>query len=201
MRSENRIRYGTEGEVCRVVAGVRFLFTLVFGGFLFFLWRPARDLLTVDYGFWVGLWAQIVNNWPNKKSPMAQRRPICRSVFLKTLTLVCSWRLPRYKSIHYHYHKNPRRPLAPWETQKHRMVSLKLQKRLAASVLKCGRGKVWLDPNEVNEISMANSSKSLAISVSLFIFVFLSLGLSVKSGSEILFDISLRKILEFNPSD
>jgi len=38
------------------------------------------------------------------------------------------------------------------------MVSLKLQKRLAASVLKCGRGKVWLDPNEVNEISMANSS-------------------------------------------
>jgi hypothetical protein len=41
------------------------------------------------------------------------------------------------------------------------MVSLKLQKRLAASVLKCGRGKVWLDPNEVNEISMANSSTSL----------------------------------------
>ncbi|XP_065043375.1 pumilio homolog 24-like isoform X2 [Musa acuminata AAA Group] len=39
------------------------------------------------------------------------------------------------------------------------MVSLKLQKRLAASVLKCGRGKVWLDPNEVSEISMANSRK------------------------------------------
>ncbi|PON61962.1 Ribosomal protein [Parasponia andersonii] len=39
------------------------------------------------------------------------------------------------------------------------MVSLKLQKRLAASVLKCGKGKVWLDPNEVSEISMANSSK------------------------------------------
>uniref|UniRef100_A0A8R7Q2M6 Ribosomal protein L19 n=1 Tax=Triticum urartu TaxID=4572 RepID=A0A8R7Q2M6_TRIUA len=29
------------------------------------------------------------------------------------------------------------------------MVSLKLQKRLASSVLKCGKGKVWLDPNEV----------------------------------------------------
>jgi large subunit ribosomal protein L19e len=39
------------------------------------------------------------------------------------------------------------------------MVSLKLQKRLAASVLKCGQRKVWLDPNEVNEISMANSSE------------------------------------------
>ncbi|KAK6120173.1 hypothetical protein DH2020_046079 [Rehmannia glutinosa] len=37
------------------------------------------------------------------------------------------------------------------------MVSLKLQKRLAASVLKCGKGKVWLDPNEVSEISLANS--------------------------------------------
>ena len=39
------------------------------------------------------------------------------------------------------------------------MVSLKLQKRLAASVLNCGKRKIWLDPNEVNEISMANSSK------------------------------------------
>merc|ERR1712118_498188 len=38
-----------------------------------------------------------------------------------------------------------------------RMVSLKLQKRLAASVLKCGKRKIWPDPNEVNEISMANS--------------------------------------------
>merc|ERR1711935_1177649 len=37
------------------------------------------------------------------------------------------------------------------------MVSLKLQKRLAASVLKCGQRKIWLDPNEVNETSMANS--------------------------------------------
>ena len=41
------------------------------------------------------------------------------------------------------------------------MVSLKLQKRLAASVLDCGQRKVWLDPNEVNEISMANSREAL----------------------------------------
>lgn len=39
------------------------------------------------------------------------------------------------------------------------MVTLKLQKRLAASVLGCGKKKVWMDPNEVNEISAANSSK------------------------------------------
>jgi len=41
------------------------------------------------------------------------------------------------------------------------MVSLKLQKRLAASVLKCGKGRVWLDPNEANEISMANSRQNI----------------------------------------
>jgi hypothetical protein len=41
------------------------------------------------------------------------------------------------------------------------MVSLKLQKRLASSVMKCGKRKVWLDPNEVSEISMANSRQNI----------------------------------------
>lgn len=41
------------------------------------------------------------------------------------------------------------------------MASLLLQKRLAASVLKCGKRKVWLDPNEINEISMANSRQNI----------------------------------------
>ena len=45
------------------------------------------------------------------------------------------------------------------------MVSLKLQKRLAASVLKCGKGKVWLDPNEMNEISVTNSRQVSYISI------------------------------------
>jgi len=36
---------------------------------------------------------------------------------------------------------------------------LRLQKRLAASVLRCGKKKVWLDPNETNEIANANSRK------------------------------------------
>jgi Ribosomal protein L19e len=45
-------------------------------------------------------------------------------------------------------------------SQQRTMVSLKLQKRLAAAVLECGRNKVWLDPNEINEICMANSSTS-----------------------------------------
>ena len=36
-----------------------------------------------------------------------------------------------------------------------------MQKRLAAAVLKCGRKKVWLDPQEVNDISMANSRQNI----------------------------------------
>merc|ERR1739844_444479 len=39
--------------------------------------------------------------------------------------------------------------------------SLKLQKRLAASVMKCGQKKVWLDPNEINEIANANSRQNI----------------------------------------
>lgn len=37
------------------------------------------------------------------------------------------------------------------------MVSLKLQKRLAASVFECGKRKVWLDPNENSAIHNAHS--------------------------------------------
>eukprot|EP01005_Ploeotia_sp_CARIB1_P001438 NODE_368_length_898_cov_391.536965_g360_i0.p1 GENE.NODE_368_length_898_cov_391.536965_g360_i0~~NODE_368_length_898_cov_391.536965_g360_i0.p1 ORF type:complete len:246 (+),score=60.14 NODE_368_length_898_cov_391.536965_g360_i0:72-809(+) len=37
------------------------------------------------------------------------------------------------------------------------MVSLRMQKRLAAQILRCGQGRVWLDPNETSDISMANS--------------------------------------------
>ncbi|KAK1443061.1 60S ribosomal protein L19 like protein [Babesia gibsoni] len=40
-------------------------------------------------------------------------------------------------------------------------MNLRLQKRLAASVLKCGKGRVWLDPNEGSEIAMANSRFSI----------------------------------------
>ncbi|VDD87543.1 unnamed protein product, partial [Enterobius vermicularis] len=39
--------------------------------------------------------------------------------------------------------------------------NLRLQKRLAADVLRCGKKKVWLDPNEVNEISNANSRQNI----------------------------------------
>ncbi|KAN0063218.1 60S ribosomal protein L19B [Thecaphora frezii] len=38
-----------------------------------------------------------------------------------------------------------------------KMVNLRSQKRLAASVLKCGQRKVWLDPAEQNDIANANS--------------------------------------------
>jgi large subunit ribosomal protein L19e len=36
-----------------------------------------------------------------------------------------------------------------------------LQKRLAASVLKCGRKRVYIDPNETQEVALANSRKNI----------------------------------------
>uniref|UniRef100_A0A2K5PRY2 Ribosomal protein L19 n=1 Tax=Cebus imitator TaxID=2715852 RepID=A0A2K5PRY2_CEBIM len=41
------------------------------------------------------------------------------------------------------------------------MSMLGLQKRLASSVLRCGKKKVWLDPNETNEIANANSRQQI----------------------------------------
>ncbi|KAJ1923573.1 60S ribosomal protein L19 [Tieghemiomyces parasiticus] len=41
------------------------------------------------------------------------------------------------------------------------MSNLLSQKRLAASVLKCGERKVWLDPNETSEIAKANSRQHI----------------------------------------
>lgn len=41
------------------------------------------------------------------------------------------------------------------------MSNLRLQKRLAAAVLKCGKKKIWLDPNESTEISNANSRQNV----------------------------------------
>ena len=41
------------------------------------------------------------------------------------------------------------------------MKSLLTQKRLAASVLGCGKRKIWLDPNESAKIATANSRKTI----------------------------------------
>ena len=41
------------------------------------------------------------------------------------------------------------------------MASLKLQKRLAADVLKVGVKRVWIDPNEIAEVALANSRKNI----------------------------------------
>ncbi|KAI9699859.1 MAG: translational activator of GCN4 [Bogoriella megaspora] len=40
-------------------------------------------------------------------------------------------------------------------------VNLRTQKRLASAVIGCGKRKIWLDPNEVNEISNANSRQTI----------------------------------------
>jgi large subunit ribosomal protein L19e len=41
------------------------------------------------------------------------------------------------------------------------MSTMRLQKRLAAAVMKCGKNKIWLDPNETSEIANANSRQNI----------------------------------------
>ena len=41
------------------------------------------------------------------------------------------------------------------------MAFLRHQKKLAASVMKCGKRRVWIDPNEPQEIGLANSRKAI----------------------------------------
>ncbi|OAA72762.1 Armadillo-like helical [Akanthomyces lecanii RCEF 1005] len=48
--------------------------------------------------------------------------------------------------------------LLPKDTSR---VNLRTQKRLAASVVGCGKRKIWLDPNEQSEISNANSRQTI----------------------------------------
>merc|ERR1711915_258967 len=46
-------------------------------------------------------------------------------------------------------------------TTKAIMSTLRLQKRLAAAVMKCGKNKIWLDPNETSMISNSNSRQNV----------------------------------------
>lgn len=47
--------------------------------------------------------------------------------------------------------------IRPWFLRKKLMPNLKSQKRLAASILKCGKRRVWMDPNEASDIGNASS--------------------------------------------
>ncbi|EKD13891.1 60S ribosomal protein L19 [Drepanopeziza brunnea f. sp. 'multigermtubi' MB_m1] len=57
--------------------------------------------------------------------------------------------------------RQPRRPSTDDNNATVKMVNLTTQKRLAASVVGCGKRKIWLDPNETSEISNANSRQTI----------------------------------------
>merc|ERR1712142_798186 len=52
-------------------------------------------------------------------------------------------------------------PLLTRRGERSAMSTLRLQKRLSAAVLKCGKNKIWLDPNETSEIANANSRQNI----------------------------------------
>jgi len=40
-------------------------------------------------------------------------------------------------------------------------LTLKLQKRLSASILNCGKKKIWIDPNEIAQVSTSTTRKDV----------------------------------------
>jgi len=58
---------------------------------------------------------------------------------------------PEKTLVHEGAASTTRRHDCPGLKEKTAMVSLKLQKRLAASILNCGARKIWMDPNEVSD--------------------------------------------------
>jgi hypothetical protein len=72
--------------------------------------------------------------------------------------------------------------------------NLRVQKRLAASVLNCGKRKIWLDPNESPEIGNANSrTSSIAFVLYLHDVLLLHLG-------SLLFGLIMLSLFHFNVS-
>jgi len=41
------------------------------------------------------------------------------------------------------------------------MPAINLQRRLAASIINCGKRKIWMDPNEINEIKLSDSRSNI----------------------------------------
>ena len=41
------------------------------------------------------------------------------------------------------------------------MKTFRLQRRLAASVMKCGKTRVWIDPLELKEVGMASNRRTI----------------------------------------
>ena len=62
-------------------------------------------------------------------------------------------------TVSYHPHTTPSLPPPHFSL---RSVFLNLHNCLAASVLKCGQRKIWIDPNEINKISLAESHRNVA---------------------------------------
>ncbi|KAL1778659.1 60S ribosomal protein L19, partial [Sigmodon hispidus] len=56
---------------------------------------------------------------------------------------------------------NVRIAILPFVSESAAMSMFRLQKRLASSALRCGKKKVWLDPNETNELANANSCQQI----------------------------------------
>ena len=98
-------------------------------------------------------------------------KPLCRIVFVLFLSLpqysespdLISSQFLSFCCLLYEFKQIKTKNKTIYHNHHHNYTAnLRLQKRLAASVLKCGQRKIWLDPNETNEIALANSRRNIA---------------------------------------
>ena len=67
--------------------------------------------------------------------------------------------VPHHRLLSHPHHPSPNPPPPPPSSV--RSASLKLQKRLSVLVLKYEHRKIWIDPHEINEISLTKSRRNV----------------------------------------
>nr|XP_035952411.1 LOW QUALITY PROTEIN: 60S ribosomal protein L19-like [Halichoerus grypus] len=77
------------------------------------------------------------------------------------IMLSCFELVPRKILSRQHLHISEVKVPFPFGAAAAAVSTLRLQKRLASSALRCGKKKVWLDPSETNEITSANSRQQI----------------------------------------
>lgn len=119
----------------------------------------------LDRGFPEGSGSDEMKRWIWNVPPTSwvwRRRPIVDGIIPRTRPLI----RPKTPFLDLHApraEKQPSRtcPIADPTPALSRRVNLRTQKRLASSVLGVGKRKIWLDPNEISEISNASSRQGV----------------------------------------
>ncbi|XP_038968974.1 large ribosomal subunit protein eL19-like [Rattus norvegicus] len=113
------------------------------------LWCVLTCVLLQSEDHWIEGWVWKYSLWAHRRNDPV---PFTRQI----PTAACN--LASLPSQHYLKMIKKSIKIHPFLSLLH---LLRLQKRLASSVLCCGKKKVWMDPHETNEIANANSRQQI----------------------------------------